>query len=152
VEALHRRRLQPVAVAQPLGDEVRDVGPEQFQRAPQDDRRGDAVHVVVAVDRDALAPSRSLGQDPLDGGRHVGEQERIVQIGERRRRNRRAASGSPSPRMASSCAVSGEIPSSRAMFAACAREVSNGSGLPEPIDHSCLPQADVPHAAARHLR
>ena len=54
VQPLDRRRLQPVAVAQPLGDEVDDVGAEQLERAPQDDGRRDAVDVVVAVDGDPL--------------------------------------------------------------------------------------------------
>ena len=64
VQPLDRRRLQPVAVLQPLGDEVDDVAAEQLERAAQDHRRRDAVDVVVAVDRDPLlardrAPSRS---------------------------------------------------------------------------------------------
>ena len=54
VQPLDRRRLQSVAVAQPLGDEVHDVGAEQLERAAQDHGRGDAVDVVVAVDRDPL--------------------------------------------------------------------------------------------------
>ena len=33
-----------------------DVGAEQLERAAQDDRGGDAVHVVVAVDGDPLPP------------------------------------------------------------------------------------------------
>ena len=54
VQPLDRRRLQAVAVAQPLRDEVHDVAAEHLQRAAQDHRRGDAVDVVVAVDRDPL--------------------------------------------------------------------------------------------------
>ena len=56
VQPIDRRRLQAVAVLQPLGDEVDDVGAEQFERAAQDDRRRDAVDVVVAVDGDPLLP------------------------------------------------------------------------------------------------
>ena len=55
VQAIDRGGLQAVAVAQPLGDEVDDVAAEHLERAAQDDRRGDAVDVVVAVDGDALA-------------------------------------------------------------------------------------------------
>ncbi len=47
-------RLQPVAVAQPLRNEMRDVGAEQFERPAQDHRGRDAVDVVVAVDGDAF--------------------------------------------------------------------------------------------------
>ena len=56
VQAFERRRLQAVAVAQPFGNEVDDVGAEQLERPAQDDGRGDAVHVVIAVHRNALAP------------------------------------------------------------------------------------------------
>ena len=82
VQPLDRRRLQPVAVLQPLGDEVHDVGAEQLERAPQDDGRRDAVHVVVAVDRDPLL-ARDRRQDAIDRDAHVGEQHRIVQVIER---------------------------------------------------------------------
>ena len=51
-------RLQPVAVLEPLGDEVRDVAAQQFDRAAQDDGGRDAVDVVVAVDDDALRAAR----------------------------------------------------------------------------------------------
>ena len=47
-------RLKAVAVAQPLRDEMHDVAAEHLERAPEDDGRRDAVHVVVAVDRDPL--------------------------------------------------------------------------------------------------
>ena len=59
VQPLDRRRLQAVAVLQPLGDEVHDVGAEQLERAAQDHRGGDAVDVVVAVDGDPLLVARS---------------------------------------------------------------------------------------------
>ena len=60
VQPLDRRRLQAVAVPQPLRDEVDDVAAEHLERAAQDDRRGDAVDVVVAVDGDPLAPRDRL--------------------------------------------------------------------------------------------
>ena len=59
VQPLDRRRLQAVAVLQPLRDEVDDVGAEQLERAAQDHGRRDAVDVVVAVDRDPLPAARS---------------------------------------------------------------------------------------------
>ena len=68
VQPLDRRRLQAVAVAQPLGDEVHDVAAEQLERAAQDHGGGDAVDVVVAVDRDAFL-ARDGGQDAVDRDR-----------------------------------------------------------------------------------
>ena len=59
VQPIDRAGLQAVAVGQPLGNEVADVGAQQLERAAQDHRRGDAVDVVVAVDGDALAIRRS---------------------------------------------------------------------------------------------
>ncbi len=84
VQPIERGRLQPVAVAQALGDEVDDVGAEQLERAAQDHGRRDAVHVVVAVDGDALL-ARDRAENALDGHRHVGQRERVVQVVERRR-------------------------------------------------------------------
>ena len=101
VQPLDRRGLQPVAVAEALGDEVHDVGPEHLERAPQDHRGGDAVHVVVPVDRDALAPR--------DGGRmrSTATAMSASRNGSWRWssdgcRKRRAASGSSRPRRHSS--------------------------------------------------
>ena len=65
VQPIDRRRLQAVAVAQPLGDEVHDVAAEHLERAAEDHGRGDAVDVVVAVNRDALAAGDGL-LEPLD--------------------------------------------------------------------------------------
>ena len=55
VQPLDCGRLQAVAVAQPLGDEVDDVAAEHLERAAQDHGGRDAVDVVVAVNGDALA-------------------------------------------------------------------------------------------------
>ena len=65
VQAIDVGRLQAVAVAQALRQEVRDVAAEQLERAAQDHRRRDAVDVVVAVDRDPLL-ARDRGQQALD--------------------------------------------------------------------------------------
>ena len=51
--------LEAVPVAQPLGDEVHDFSAEHLERPAQDDGRRDAVDVVVAVNRDALAGGQS---------------------------------------------------------------------------------------------
>ena len=59
-----------------------DVPAEPLQGAAQDDRGRDAVDVVVAVDRDALAPLDRREQ-AIDRGPHVGEQERVVELIER---------------------------------------------------------------------
>ncbi len=84
VQAIDVGRLQAVAVAQALGQEVRDVAAEQLQRAAQDHRRRDPVDVVVAVDGDALL-ARDRGQQALDRDAEVGQQERIVEMIDRRR-------------------------------------------------------------------
>ena len=83
VQAVDGGRLQAVAVAQPFRDEVHDVGAQELQRAPKDDRRRDAVDVVVAVNGDPLL-ARHGGHDAIDGGPHVGEGHRVVQLIERR--------------------------------------------------------------------
>ncbi len=79
VQAIDGRRLQPVAVAQPFGNEVGDVAAEQFQRAPQDHRRGDAVDVVVAVDDDTF-PAGHGGEQAIHRRRQIGEAPRVVQV------------------------------------------------------------------------
>ena len=77
VQAIDRAGLQAVAVGQPFGNEMADVGAEQLERAPQNHRRGDAVDVVVAVDGDALAIG-DRGQQPIDGAFEAGQLQRIV--------------------------------------------------------------------------
>ena len=83
VQAVDRRRLQAVAIAHPLGDEVDHVSAEHLERAPEDDGRRDPVDVVVAVNRDALS-SRDGLFDPFDSPRHIREQERVVKMIQRR--------------------------------------------------------------------
>ena len=82
VQSLDGRGLQPVAVAQPLGDEVHDVGAEQLQRAAEDHGGRDAIHIVIAVNGDPLA-ARDRGEHAIDRDRHIGEHHRIVQVIER---------------------------------------------------------------------
>jgi hypothetical protein len=84
VKPLDRGRLQTVSVAHPLGDEVHHVGAGKFERPAEDDGRGDAVHVVVTVHGNPLAPGNRR-QDALDGVVHAGEAERVMEVVERRR-------------------------------------------------------------------
>ena len=83
VEPVDRGRLESVAVAQPFGDEVDDLAAEHLERAPQDDGRGDAVDVVVAVDGDPFA-GRERPLEARHGALHVGQEKRIVEVVERR--------------------------------------------------------------------
>ncbi len=83
VQPIDGGRLQAVAVAQSLGNEMRDIGAEQFQRPAQDDRRGHAVDVVVAMHDDAFAAG-GRRQQTVDGGRQVGHQPRIEKVRQRR--------------------------------------------------------------------
>jgi hypothetical protein len=62
---------------------VHDLTAQQLQRAPQNHRRGNAVHVVVAVDRDALV-LRDRALEALDCAPHVRELERVVEVLDRR--------------------------------------------------------------------
>ena len=78
-EAIERRRLQSITIPQTLGDEMDDVGAKQFERASQNDRRCDAVHVVIAVDRDALAFG-DRAEDAIHRDCHVRQRERIEQV------------------------------------------------------------------------
>ena len=64
-EAIERRRLQSIAIPQTLGDEMDDVSAKQFERASQNNRGGDAVDVVIAVNGDALAFG-DRGKDAID--------------------------------------------------------------------------------------
>ena len=83
VEAIDGARLQTVAVGQPFGNEVADVGAEQLERAPQNHGGRDAVDVVVAVDGNALATA-DRQQQPIGRAFEAGEPERIVELIERR--------------------------------------------------------------------
>ena len=49
-------RLQAVAVAEPLGNEVNHVGAQQLERTPQNHGRCHAIDVIIAVNRHPLAP------------------------------------------------------------------------------------------------
>ena len=79
MQPIDGRRLQAVPILDPFGEEVHDVGAEQLERPAKDHRGGDAVHVVVAVDRDPLPPADSR-ENPIDRRPHVGQRHRIVKM------------------------------------------------------------------------
>ena len=58
-----------------------DAATEQLDRAPQDDRRRHAIHVVVAVNRDRF-PVGDGGVQPVHGLAHAGQQKGIVELSE----------------------------------------------------------------------
>jgi hypothetical protein len=82
VEPLERGRLQAVAIAEPLGDEMRHLPAEQLERTAQNHGGRDAVDVVITMNGDALAVGQGP-QQPLDGAIHVGQPHRIEQVIER---------------------------------------------------------------------
>src|SRR5688572_7038817 len=75
--------LKTVTVLDAIREKVNDARTEQFERAPKNYGRGDAVAVVVSVNRDALFPLNRR-EDSIHGLRHVRKPERIVQVIERR--------------------------------------------------------------------
>ncbi len=83
MEPVDGRRLQPVAVANPVGQEMRHVGPQQLEGATHHDGRGDAVHVVVSVDGDSL-PSLDRSEQAVHRLAHPCQSPRIVQMLEAR--------------------------------------------------------------------
>ena len=83
LQTIERLGLKAVAVLDAIGKEVHDVRAEQLQRAAKNDRGGNAVAIVIAVDGDALFPL-DRRENPVDRRRHIREHERIVQMIERR--------------------------------------------------------------------
>ncbi len=124
--------LQAVAVGQPFGNEVADVGAQQLQRAAKDDGRGDAVDVVIAVNGDPL-PSGNRGQQPPDRAVHVGEQKRVQQLIEFRAQK-------PRGRIRIGEATDGEEPGGDGRQPEVARQLLDvrcleRSIIPERLDH-----------------
>ncbi len=110
-EARDRRARDAVPLLEPTREVPDDVGAELAEGQRRERRRADPVDVVVAVHADPLSAFDS-GSEPLDGCRHVTEEERIVRdslgIEERPRRRRDRAS----PRRTSTLATVSETPSS----------------------------------------
>ena len=76
-EFLDGRRRHPIALTEAVGETPAHVGAEIAQHADQQERRRDAVGVVVAVYRDGLAAS----QRPVDARAclgHAGHEVRVV--------------------------------------------------------------------------
>ena len=105
-----------------------DVGAELAQRQHRERRRADAVDVVVAVDADPLAALGGRAQ-PLDGRRHVAEEERVVAdaLG---LEERPAAAGSSSPRRTSTVASVSETPSAAVSSRTSGNETGSTFQLP----------------------
>ena len=76
-ELLDRLRGEPVALFEAAREAPLDVRAELAQRQKRDDRRRDAVDVVVAVDADSL-PLAHREVDPLDRRGHVAEAKGVV--------------------------------------------------------------------------
>ena len=143
VQPLERRRLQAVAVPQPLGDEVHDVAAEpspargagspsrsrRRRRSRRGPRSARAARSAARM-RSTAAPCR-----PAAAGR-AGDRATGC-------RNRGAASGSSRPRIASSRATTGLTPSARR---APRPRVVAGHALPQEGDHAGVP-ADAPPGA-----
>jgi len=77
----HRVGAHPVAIAQPVRDEELGRAPRHFDRFFEDDHGGGAIHVVIAIDQDALAVRYGAPQ-PRDGFGHAAQRPGRVQIGE----------------------------------------------------------------------
>ena len=145
LQAIEGGRLQAVAVAQPLGDEMHDIGAEQLERPPQDDGRRDAVHVVVAVDGNALARGNGAAPAASTARSMSASRNGSSRWSSDGARNRLASSRSCRPRMASSRAVTcrdAELPRERAGLL-----VFTGVGLPNPGRSRRVLDSDLPHRA-----
>ena len=73
-QAAERARVEPVALAAAVRDVEQRLGAELAQAEHELGGARDAVHVVVAVDRDRLAGRQRVGQ-PRGRARHVLQQE-----------------------------------------------------------------------------
>ncbi len=86
-ELLDGGEVEPVPLDQPVRDVGEHVGAARAQEAGEERRRGHAVHVVVAVERDPL-PALDRADDPRDGGVHALHRAGVGQLGEARREER----------------------------------------------------------------
>ena len=95
-QALHRARVEPVAVLQAARQVPVGVAAQRAQRAHEDRRRADAVGVVVAVDGDRRTGLQVLAHD---GHRRVdaGEGVRRMRLVGRQPRPRGGRVGEPAP-------------------------------------------------------
>ena len=79
MQTLDRPGVQPVAVLQALGNEVRHVTLQELEGAAQHDGGADSIGIVVAVHGDRFASLHGT-EEPLDGAVEVRETRRVVQI------------------------------------------------------------------------
>ena len=76
---LHHFAAHAVAVLQTVRHVIGGDAAGQFEGLGEQHHAGGAVHVVIAVDQDALALANGA-RDTLDGRRHVAQGHRIVQF------------------------------------------------------------------------
>src|SRR5262245_19892576 len=79
MEPVYCCRLQAVSITQTLGDEVAYVATEEFERPAKNDRRRDAIDVVVTVDGDAFAIGQRA-RDANDSFRKAGQLRRRMKM------------------------------------------------------------------------
>ena len=80
VNGVHRPDAQAVALAQAVGNIINNIGSLSTEIPGQQAGRCDAVHIVIAEDRDLLSPA-DRAPHHLDRARHIGQPHRIVQRG-----------------------------------------------------------------------
>ena len=77
MKPVDRGSLQSIPVAQSFRDEMDDIAPQHFEGAAKDDRGGNTVDVVIAMNRNPLAARECLLQ-PIDSPVHIRQAERVV--------------------------------------------------------------------------
>ena len=82
-DAVEGRHRKAVALLHAARDEVGGLGAEAAQAVHEHRGAGDAIHVVVAEDRDALAGGGGL-DEPLRGGAQAADGEGVGDVGELR--------------------------------------------------------------------
>ena len=139
-QPIERSRLQTVAVAQALGDEMDHIRAQQFQCTSKNHRRRDAVNVVITMNRNALATGNRL-QDTVHSDRHVGQSKRVEQVIERRRKKApRLVQVSDPANAQQSCRDRGD---SQFFFECLHLSVVALEGLPQTLNHSAIPTLPI---------
>ncbi len=118
LEAQQRRRVRPIAFAQPVGDIDRGIAADRRKKAQQQGRRGRAVDIVIAEHDDPLAArgSRARGARPPAPCRADAPGRAADRAGAAR--ESRAPRRAPMPRCANSRATISGNPSRSAIAAA----------------------------------
>ncbi len=76
---LHTRLRHAIPFNQAIGAKIFNIAAEQPQAAQQNDRGGNAVDVVIAIDDDQLMAFNSL-HDPGHGFFHIVEKKGVVEM------------------------------------------------------------------------